>query len=161
MTAQIVAIHLSDTAGAPMRSVARVQAVAGVGLEGDRYATRQGHWSPIRRAGDQLTLIEQEVLRELDAAHGFGLLNGNSRRNVTTAGIRLDELIGRRFRLGEAVCRAVRRCEPCSYLEGLLGRPVLVPLVHRGGIRVEILEGGAIAVGDAIEPLDEDVAATA
>ncbi len=152
MTAgRVEAIHLAGAAGEPMRAVDRVRAIAGVGLEGDRYALRTGHWSPIRRAGDELTLIEREVLEELEASHRFGLGPGDTRRNVTTSGIRLDQLIGRQFRIGDVVCQAVRRCEPCSYLEGLLDREVLYPLVHRAGIRVEIVESGTMAVGDPIE----------
>lgn len=127
----------------------RVTARAGVGLDGDRYAERRGHWSPTARRGDQLTLVEAEVVASLGAA-GLALAPGATRRNVTTRGVRLDDLIGRRFRIGTALLAGVRRCEPCSYLEGLLDRPVMIPLVHRGGIRAEIVESGDIAVGDRI-----------
>jgi len=73
---------------------------------------------------------------------------------VTTRGVRLDDLIGRRFRVGESLLVGVRRCEPYSYLEGLLDRPVMIPLVHRGGIRAEIVESGDIAVGEPIRAED-------
>jgi MOSC domain-containing protein YiiM len=159
VTGRVEAIRIATAAGAPMRSMERAEALAGQGLEGDRYAARTGHWSAIRRSGDQLTLIEREVLADLDASYGLGLSNGDSRRNVTTSGVRLDDLIGRRFRIGDVVCRAVRRCEPCSYLDELLGRPVLYPLVHKGGIRVEILESGTISVGDPIEAIDAEATA--
>ena len=151
----VEAIHITREAGAPMEARSRVRAIAGIGLEGDRYARGTGHWSAIRRSGDELTLIEAEEIETLARVHGIALAPGASRRNMTTRGIRLDDLIGRRFRLGGAVCRAVRRCEPCSYLEGLLGQQVLYHLVHRAGIRVEILETGRVSVGDAIVPLDE------
>ena len=154
MTAgRVEALHVASAAGAPMESRERVEAIAGVGLAGDRYAAETGHWSPIRRAGDRLTLIEREALAELEATYRLGLGPGDTRRNVTTSGVRLDELIGREFRIGEVRCRAIRRCEPCTYLEGLLGKEVLYPLVHRAGIRVEILSSGVIAVGDAVELL--------
>jgi MOSC domain-containing protein YiiM len=155
MRGRLESIHLAPEAGAPMRAVERARAIAGQGLEGDRYALGLGHWSPIRRAGYGLTLVEREVIAELNATYLFGLGPGATRRNLTTSGIRLDALIGRRFRVGDVVCQAVRRCEPCSYLEGLLGQEVLYPLVHKGGIRVEILESGAIAVGDLIEALPD------
>jgi len=131
----------------------RVAAVAGFGLVGDRYAERRGHWSPTARRGDQLTLVEAEVVESLGAA-GLALAPGETRRNVTTRGARLNDLIGRRFRIGEALLAGVRRCEPCSYLEGLLDRPVMIPLVHRGGIRAEILESGDITIGDPIRAED-------
>lgn len=152
--ARVEYIHVAPAAAEPMRAVPRARAIAGRGLDGDRYAVGVGHWSPIRRSGDSLTLIEGEVVDQLRAAHGLG--PGGTRRNVTTRGIRLGELVGRRFRLGEVECRAVRLCEPCSYLDGLLERSVLLELVHRGGIRVEILTDGTIAVGDAVVVLGID-----
>jgi MOSC domain-containing protein YiiM len=142
-------LHVAEEAGAPMVARDRVTALAGIGLEGDRYAARRGHWSPIARRGDQLTLVEAEVVESLHAS-GFALAPGATRRNVTTRGVGLDELIGRRFRVGGALLVGVRRCEPCSYLEGLLDLPVMIPLVHRAGIRAEVVEGGEIAVGDPI-----------
>lgn len=148
-------IHLATAAGEPMRSVRSVRAIPARGLEGDRYATGSGHWSPIRRAGDSLTLIEAEEIEGVVVAHGLDLRPGSTRRNLTTRGIRLDELIGRRFRIGAVVCRGTRRCEPCSYLDQLLDQEVLNALVHRGGLRAEIVSGGTIAVGDPIEPVEE------
>ena len=147
-------IHVAMDAGAPMVAHDRVTALAGIGLEGDRYATRRGHWSPTARRGDQLTLVEAEVIESLGAVDGPPLQPGETRRNVTTRGVRLDDLIGRRFRVGGALLVGVRRCEPCSYLEGLLDRPVMIPLVHRGGIRADIVETGEIAVGDPIRAAD-------
>ena len=150
MGGRVEAIHVATAAGEPMQTVERVRAVAGAGLEGDRYAAGTGHWSAIRRSGDGLTLIEGEVIDAVVREQGLSLRPGDTRRNVTTRGVRLDELVGREFRIGALRVRGVRRCEPCSYLEGLLDQPILAPLVHRGGIRVEILEDGEIAVGDPI-----------
>jgi MOSC domain-containing protein YiiM len=147
----VEAIHVAPAAGEPMRSLDRARALSGVGLEGDRYATRTGHWSPMRRSGDGLTLIEAEVVDTLAAR---GIPRDGTRRNVVTRGIDLDALLGRTFRIGEVTFRTMRRCEPCSYLDGLLGTSVLDDLVHRGGIRVEVLSDGWIGVGDRIEPLD-------
>ena len=146
-------IHIAAAAGEPMVALARATAIARSGLEGDRYATKRGHWSPIARSGDGLTLIEGEVVDSL-ARDGLMVNPGDTRRNITVRGIRLDDLIGRRFRIGGAVVQGVRRCEPCQYLEGLLDQPVLHPLVHRGGLRVNVLEGGEIAVGDEVAALD-------
>ena len=146
----VEAIHIAPEAGAPMVPLELARAIAGSGLGGDRYATGRGHWSAIRRSGDGLTLIEAEVVESLAREHGIALRPGDTRRNVTVRGIRLDELIGRRFRIGGALLAGVRRCEPCSYLEGLLDASVLVPLVHRAGIRADVVEGGELAVGDEI-----------
>lgn len=136
-----------------MRAVDRVIAVAGQGLRGDRYAVGAGHWSAMRRSGDSLTLVQAEDIDVVTLAIGLNLPPGATRRNITTQGIQLDDLLGRSFRIGEVECLGIRRCEPCSYLDELLGQEVLPALVHRGGIRAEIITGGAIAVGDPITRL--------
>jgi MOSC domain-containing protein YiiM len=150
----VEAIHVAPAAGEPMTSVERVRAIAGVGLEGDRYATRTGTWSPDPGVDRDITLIEAEVIEDLAATDGIALAPGESRRNVTTRGIRLNDLVGRRFRVGAVVCKGTRLCEPCQYLTDLVGKPVLRPLVHRAGLRAAIVEGGEIAVGADVVALD-------
>jgi MOSC domain-containing protein YiiM len=138
-----------------MVALDRVEAIPGVGLAGDRYATGSGHWSPIARRGERLTLVESEEIDRLGVEQGIWLDPGQTRRNITTAGIRLDSLLGRRFSIGPVICRATRRSEPCTYLEQLIDRELIYALAHRAGVRVEILEGGVIAVGDPIRLLDD------
>jgi MOSC domain-containing protein YiiM len=150
----VEAIHIAPASGEPMTAVDRVRAITGVGLEGDRYAARTGHWSPNPGVDRDITLIEAEVVDDLAATDGIILAPGETRRNVTTRGIRLNELVGRRFRVGDAVCEGTRLCEPCQYLTDLVGEPVLRPLVHRAGLRARILEGGDIAVGAEVVALD-------
>ena len=82
------------------------------------------------------------------------LAPGATRRNLTTRGIHLNDLVGRRFRVGAVVCQGIRLCEPCLDLEASIGRPILRPLAHRAGLRADILEGGDIALGDAVVALD-------
>jgi MOSC domain-containing protein YiiM len=153
-TGRVVHIHVAPSAGEPMIALDRVDAIADVGLAGDRYATQTGHWSPIARRGERLTLIANEEFLRLGNEQGIWLEPGATRRNITTTGIELDSLIGRRFAIGPVVCQATRRCEPCTYLEELIGEEVLYALVHRAGIRVQILEGGTISVGDPVRLLD-------
>lgn len=150
MTGRVEAIHIAPEAGAPMEPRTRVRAAVGGGLDGDRYTTGTGHWSAIRRSGDGLTVVAAEAIEAVNAEHDLELAPGDTRRNVTVRGVDLDRLIGRQFMIGSVRVRGVRRCEPCQYLEGLLDKPVLVPLVHRGGLRVEVLAGGDITVGDEI-----------
>src|SRR5262245_1219465 len=153
-TGTVVAIHIAPTVGAPMIGVERVRAIAGVGLEGDRYAARTGHWSPSTDVDRDVTLVEAEVIDDLAATDGIVLAPGETRRNVTTRGIRLNQLVGRRFRLGDVICEGTRLCEPCQYLTDLVGKPILRPLVHRAGLRAHIVEGGEIAIGREIAVLD-------
>ena len=163
MSGRVEAIFVAAGGGGqPMRPLAAAVAVAGRGLEGDRYHDRTGYYSerPSPGGGRELTLIEAEVLESLATEHGITLAPVECRRNLVTRGIRLLELIGHRFRVGELLCEGVRICEPCVYLEQLTGKPVNEPLVHRGGLRANILEGGRIRLGDVIGAVDEPAETT-
>ena len=146
----VEAIHIATAKGEPMTAIDRVRAIPDVGLEGDRYATRNGTWSPDPNVDRDITLIEAEVIEDLAASDGIVLAPGESRRNVTTRGIRLNELVGQRFRVGDVECIGTRLCEPCQYLTDLLAKPILKPLVHRAGLRAKILTSGEIAIGAAV-----------
>jgi MOSC domain-containing protein YiiM len=146
---RIERIHLTDGEGKPMRPADRVRVLVGVGLEGDRYATGRGHFSSTPGTGRALTLIEAEVLESL-RERGIELQPGEARRNLTTRGIRLNALVGQRFRIGSVLCEGMRLCEPCNYLERLVDKPLMDPLQHRGGLRADVIEGGEIRVGDEV-----------
>ena len=150
----VEAIHLTARGSVPMTGVERVRAIAGVGLEGDRYATGTGHYSGDAKVDRQVTFIEAEEIEALAGGFGIVLAPGETRRNVTTRGIRLNELVERRFRIGDVECEGTRLCEPCQYLTDLLGKPILAPLVHRAGLRARILTGGEITLGDEVVVLD-------
>jgi ADP-ribose pyrophosphatase YjhB (NUDIX family) len=147
-------IHVTSMAGRPMRSRDHAEAVAHAGLEGDRYRHGIGYFRDSRVSRD-LTLIEAEVIDDLARRSGVVLEPGETRRNVTTRGVSLDELVGRSFWLGDVLCRGTSLCEPCRHLEELTGRSLLRPMIHRGGLRAEILIGGTIHVNDEVEPVDE------
>jgi MOSC domain-containing protein YiiM len=140
----VVAIHLGAEHGVPVEAVPSVRAVAGRGLEGDRHFFAEGEAAP----GEALTLVEEEVVDEV------GLPPGGTRRQVTVRGVRLHELIGRRFRVGEVECYGVKICEPCLTLEGNTRPGIIKDLVHRAGINADILSDGAISVGDEVTTLD-------
>jgi MOSC domain-containing protein YiiM len=150
---RVEAIHVAAAASAPMRSVEGVRAIPGVGLEGDRYALRTGHYSPDQKVDREVTLVAAEELERLGNAFDIVLEPGATRRNVTTRGIDLNPLVGRRFRIGPVECEATRLCEPCVYLATLVGAPIVEPLVHRGGLRARILTEGEVRVGDEVVSL--------
>ncbi|MBA2382889.1 MAG: MOSC domain-containing protein [Chloroflexi bacterium] len=150
----VEAIHVTAAASEPMHGVRRIRAIAGLGLDGDRYATGAGHYSADPKVDRHVTLIEAEEIESLADHAGITLAPGETRRNVTTRGIRLNELVGRRFRIGTVECEGTRLCEPCQYLQDMLGRPVLAPLVHRAGLRARILSDGQIGIGDEVVVLD-------
>jgi MOSC domain-containing protein YiiM len=143
-------IHVAVAAGGPLFSVAVVRAITGEGLEGDRYAYGRGHYRD-DRVTRNLTLIEAEAIEALAREHGVELRPGETRRNLTTRGIDLNGLIGRRFWVGDVLCHGTGGCEPCVYLADLIGKPLLRGLVRRGGLRAEIVRGGLIRTGDRLQ----------
>lgn len=130
-----------------------VRAIAGQGLEGDRYWSGTGFYSdrPTTEGARELTLIQLDAFEEIETAHGISFATSESRRNVITDGIELSGLIGKRFRMGDVVCEGVRDCPPCVHLEELTGKQVMKPLLRSGGLRARIVEGGTIRLGDPIE----------
>ena len=135
----VVAIHLGEEGNPRLWSVDSVRAIAGKGLEGDRKFFTNG--APPGRA---ITLVEEEVVEEA------GLEPGATRRQVTVRGVRLDDLIGKRFRVGEVECYGVRLCEPCRHLESLTRPGIVEELVHRAGINADVLTDGTISLGDEV-----------
>jgi hypothetical protein len=142
----VTGLFVAGEAEAPLIAVEFVEAVAGRGLEGDRYAAGRGTFSG--GVGYELTLIEAETLEDLR------LPWERARRNIVTRGASLNPLVGRRFRIGRVECIGRRLAEPCAHLERLSGPGLLRPLIHRGGLRADILVGGPIALGDAVAPID-------
>jgi hypothetical protein len=142
-------IYIAPSASEPTRAQAMTRALAGLGLEGDRHVAGTGTF-PSGLPGSALTLIEAEVCESFDPP----LAPDEHRRNVVTRGIDLNALVGHEFMIGELRCRGMRLCEPCTVVNGYATRPVLRALVHRGGLRADILEDGQIAVGDSIRAVD-------
>jgi MOSC domain-containing protein YiiM len=148
----VVSIHVASAAGQPMETVSEARAVHGRGLEGDRYFAGIGYYSDKPgEGGRELTLIETETLEALSSL-GVKLSAAESRRNIATAGVPLNHLVGREFQVGEVRLRGTRLCEPCRYLEGLTQEGAMAALIHRGGLRALILNDGIIRVGDTIMP---------
>ena len=145
-------IALAAEAGGPMTVVPSAEVIEGRGLRGDRYERGSGTFSDPGGRGYDLTLVEAEALEDL-AAGGVELAPAEARRNLVVKGIALDDLIGRRFRVGEVECFGQRRCEPCAHLEQLTRPGILRGLVHRGGLRADVISGGEIRTGDRIEVL--------
>ena len=143
----VAGLLVAAEAEAPLHAVESVVAIAGRGLEGDRYAAGRGTFSGPGR-GYELTLVEAETLDDLEIPWE------RARRNVVTRGASLNPLVGRRFRVGEVECVGRRLAEPCAHLERVSGAGLLRPLVHRAGLRADILVGGTIRLGDDLMPLD-------
>jgi MOSC domain-containing protein YiiM len=138
----VEAIHLGAEESGEVHAVESARAVAGKGLEGDRYFFPDG-----AGPGEGITLVEAE---EVASA---GLREGETRRQITVRGVRLNDLVGRRFRVGEVECLGVELCEPCSHLESMTRPGLIKELVHRAGLRADVLTDGTIRLGDALVEL--------
>lgn len=151
----LVAIFTAPASGEPMVEQPSVEATVEVGLAGDRFATniaKHGRgYTKIRH----VTLIEEETVAALRRDHDIEVTPIELRRNLVTRGVPLNHLVGRRFRVGDVVLEGTELAEPCQYLADLIDKPVLKPLLHRGGIRAEIIEGGELRIGDEVASLDE------
>lgn len=147
----IIGIQIAAEGEGKLEPVQQVKAVAGQGLEGDRYFFKTGTYSKKHDSSREATFIEAEALDALNRDYGLELNPPESRRNITTRGVALNHLVGKTFRVGQAVFKGIRLCEPCGHLEQMTGRQVKAGLVHRGGLRAEILESGLVHVGDSVE----------
>ncbi|MGA7984053.1 MAG: MOSC domain-containing protein [Burkholderiales bacterium] len=149
---ELIHIHVAARGSAPMRALAEARLVPGIGVEGDRYATRSGTYSNRHSVDREVTLIEFETLEALARDHGIELAPQEHRRNLTTRGVPLNHLVGRYFKVGDCVLHGERLNVPCLYLEDLLGKKVFKPLINRSGLNCRIEQGGTIRPGATIEP---------
>lgn len=138
----VEAIHLGAEEAGALWPVDEVRAVAGRGLEGDRHFHADG-----ARPGQALTLVAAENVEDV------GLAPGETRRQVTVRGVALNELVGKRFRVGEVECVGVELCEPCIHLESMTRPGIIKALTHRAGINADVVVGGLIRVGDPVTAL--------
>ncbi|MFB7256238.1 MOSC domain-containing protein [Streptomyces nojiriensis] len=159
---RVTSLHLAARTGEPTFRVAEARAVTGRGLAGDRnYWAGEGP-RPRRRGTGRasgvcdVTLIEAEALEALAREHGITLTPAECRRNLVCREIRLNPLVDQEFRIGVVVLRGLKLSEPCARLEQLVRPGLIRGLLHRGGLRAEVVRGGTIRVGDRILPLPHD-----
>lgn len=155
----VEAVYIAPDGGDPVEAVESAEAVAGRGLRGDRYFDAAGTFSDgdvdERGPGRDLTLIETEAVAAIERESDISLDPGEHRRNVETRGVALNHLVVERFRVGEVVCRGDRLCEPCSYLQSKTEDGVLDALLHRGGLRADVIDGGVLEPGAEVVQLSE------
>ena len=154
----VEAIFIAGSGSQPMQRVDEVEALAGAGLSGDRYAQRTGYWTGVDEC--QVTLIEAEALDTITSSTDVRVAEGQHRRNVVVRGIELRGLAGATFTIGEARFAYDRPRPPCRYIESLTQPGMTRALAaRRGGICVRVVESGVIRVGD--ELVVEDVSRVA
>ena len=150
---EVLSIQIAPNGTDDLKNLERVRAIEGMGLEGDRYYNRTGTYSKKHDESREATFIESEALEALASDYHIELAGTESRRNISTRGVALNHLVGKEFKVGEAVFRGIRLCEPCTHLEELSGKPVRKGLIHRGGLRAQIVKSGLVQVGDKVESL--------
>lgn len=143
---RVEAIYIASTHGELPAPVERVQALAGRGLEGNRYYWPEGD-AP---AGCAVTLIAAEAVDAVVAEGEVSVTPAETRRNILTRGIDVNDLVGKRFRIGDVDCQGVELCEPCASLESMTQPGMIKAFVHRCGLNADILGDGEIAVGDPV-----------
>jgi MOSC domain-containing protein YiiM len=145
----VESIYIAGVAQGKPHPVGQVAAIPGGGLDGDRYALKTGtFYKP--QPDYELTLIEAEAIEALRRDYQIELSEADARRNIVTRDVALNHLVGKEFTIGDVRIRGIRLCEPCDHLQKITGKPVIKGLLHRGGLRAQILTPGTIRVGDAI-----------
>jgi MOSC domain-containing protein YiiM len=144
----LVDIFVADDAGEPMRRLQRCEALVGMGLAGDRYASAQGQWK--RTDACQVTLVAEEDLLRAERRSGLPFADGQHRRNLVVRGIPLAAFRDRHVRIGTALLAFHRLRPPCGYLERLLGQGTVKALAGGAGIGLTVVEGGVLRVDDAV-----------
>ena len=147
-------IFVAPDGGVDMQSVEQVEAVEGTGLRGDRYAEGTGYWVPVDIC--QVTLIEGEDLEAIQSTTGVKVVNGEHRRNLVTRGVRLEELLGRRFQIGDAVLEYDRPRPPCRYIASITEGGMTNALAGRAGICARVVQSGVIRRDDLVTILETE-----
>jgi MOSC domain-containing protein YiiM len=148
-TGNVVGIYISPQRGHPTTSVEHIHVIPGCGIEGDRYFRQPGTADDHPRTGHQITLIEKEAIDAI-CQDGIQISPDQTRRNIITLGISLNDLVGKEFSVGEILLRGVRLCEPCDYLADQTDPRLKQSMSHRGGLRADILTAGFIHIHDRI-----------
>ncbi|SRR5712692_2177924 len=153
---RLEAIYTASQKRANLKRVEEIEAVAGSGLVGDRYGLQEGTFSKPGTPDREVTLIEVEAIEALARECTIVLEPGQARRNLVTRGVPLNHLVQKEFKVGNLILRGLRLCEPCDHLEALTVKGIKAGLCHRGGLRAQIVRGGVLRTGDAIQPCEPE-----
>ncbi len=154
MSGKIVKLLISKDIQAPMLNVNQIVLEVGKGIFGDRYYNQEGTFSnkgEIQPDRD-VTLIEIKKINDLNKEHNLDITAEDLRRNIVVSNCDLNSLVGKEFQIGEVVLKGLRLCEPCSYLSNKLNNEeVLSQMVHKAGLRAQIIKGGSIDLNSQLE----------
>jgi MOSC domain-containing protein YiiM len=149
-TGKVIGIFITQKKGDPILSLDQVHVLPGLGIEGDRYFDYRHNPEIDSKAGREITLIEMEAIESMRDDEGINISPEQTRRNILTRGISLNELVDHDFLVGDVQLHGVRLCEPCQYLADRTDQRVLQSMVHRGGLRADVVSAGIIRINDLI-----------
>jgi MOSC domain-containing protein YiiM len=147
---KVEGIYITPNRGEPTLLVEMAHVVPGMGIEGDRYFFRHDTNNVDSKPGHEITLIEMETIEAICQQDGVNITPDQTRRNIVTRGVSLNDLVGQLFTIGTIQLRGVRLCEPCNYLASRTDPRILHSMAHRGGLRAEIISEGTIHINDII-----------
>ena len=149
--AKLTAIFITDKGGQPMQLVHTANAIKDKGLEGDRYYSDTGYWHRVEAC--QVTLITEFDLKLAEKGNSLTFRNGEHRRNLVISGLKTNALEGKTFRIGEAVFSYHKKRPPCGYLDKVEGKGRCLGLSYNSGLCINVVQGGKVSVGDAVDVL--------
>jgi MOSC domain-containing protein YiiM len=147
---KLLEINITSTKGNALHSMKQVIVKADFGIEGDRYFKKEGTIKDKIGKPRDITLIEIEALQALERDYGLLISAAETRRNLLTINVPLNHYVNKLFKVGEVLMKGIELCEPCGYLEKLTAKPLKAALIHRGGLRAQIISDGQLCIGDLV-----------
>ncbi len=146
---EVFKIGITDKNNKQIKEVNSIDVLANKGILGDR------HFQEFNDPFNQLSLIESENIDYYNTKYGLNIPYKDFRRNIITKGIKLNDLVGKKFQIGKVDLEGIDLCRPCRHLCEVLNQDnILKEFLRRGGLRCQVLSSSSIKIGDKIKVLD-------
>jgi len=146
---KVLKLGIAKDSNKTIEEVTSIEVIANKGVVGDR------HYDEYNDPYNQLTLIESENIDYYNTKYSLDISYKDFRRNIVTKGIQLNELIGKKIKIGDVEVEGIDLCRPCRHLTEVLNQPnILKEFLRRGGLRCQILSSSRISVNDEIKIID-------
>ena len=146
---EVLKLGITANSNQPIQEVNSIEVLANKGIIGDR------HFQEFNDPYNQISLIESENIDDYNMRFGLNIPYIDFRRNVITKGIKLNDLVGKKLKVGSVELEVIDLCRPCRHLTEMLNQDnVLKEFLRKGGLRCQILSSSNIKIGDKIEVLN-------
>ena len=146
---EVLKLGVTENSNQKIKEVKTINVLANKGIIGDR------HFQEINDPYNQISLIESESIDNYNIKFGLNISYIDFRRNVITKGVRLNDLVGKKLKVGAVVLLGIDLCRPCKHLsENLNQNNIIKEFLRNGGLRCQILSSAKINVGDRIQLID-------